>query len=192
MVGLGTSTSNVDLAMSTIYANNRELVDDDAPRFFFVGNGVQYPLIGDYPEAAEPPVHPDHDDRGTRHIPAGEAVLIEADDIPDHGERIWLKGLGCFQHTRDALQYTGDDISAVREEGVDVIHWVPAEANVPVRMRTMDGDVEGFAEPDFAETDVDDIVQFERVGFARVDKWREAPRKVERRSRETAETTARR
>jgi glutamyl-tRNA synthetase len=169
MVGLGTSTSNVDLAMSTIYANNREIVDDDAPRFFFVRDGVEYPLIGDYPEAAEPPVHPDHEERGTRHIPAGEAVLIETDDIPDHGERVWLKGLGCFQHTRDALQYTGDDISAVRDEGVDVIHWVPAEANVPVRMRTMDGDVEGYAEPDFAETDVDDIVQFERVGFARVD-----------------------
>lgn len=184
MVGLGTSTSNVDLAMSTIYANNRELVDDDAPRFFFVrdsvehgsagdrtssGNGVEYPLIGDYPETAEPPVHPDHEDRGTRHIPPGEAVLIETDDIPNHGERVWLKGLGCFQHTRDALQYTGDDISAVRKEGVDVIHWVPAEASIPVRMRTMDGDVEGRAEPDFAETDVDDVVQFERVGFARID-----------------------
>ncbi len=169
MVGLGTSTSNVDLAMSTIYANNRELVDDDAPRFFFVREGVEYPLIGDYPEAAEPPVHPDHEDRGTRHIPPGEAVLIEAEDIPDHGDRIWLKGLGCFQHTRDALQYTGDDIGAVREEGVDVIHWVPAEANVPVRMRTIEGDVEGFAEPDFAEAEVDDIVQFERVGFVRVD-----------------------
>ncbi|WP_435153335.1 glutamate--tRNA ligase [Haladaptatus sp. DFWS20] len=169
MVGLGTSTSNVDLAMSTIYANNRELVDDDAPRFFFVRDGVEYPLIGEHPETAEPPVHPDHEDRGTRTIPAGEAVLIESGDIPEHGDRIWLKGLGCFQHTRDALQYTGDDISAVRDDGVDVIHWVPAEENVPVRMRTMDGDVEGSAEPDFADTDVDEIVQFERVGFVRVD-----------------------
>ncbi|WP_458206329.1 glutamate--tRNA ligase [Haladaptatus sp. NG-SE-30] len=170
MAELGTSTSNVDLAMSTIYAKNRDLVDDEAPRFFFVRDGVEYPLIGDHPEVAEPPVHPDHEDRGTRHIPAGEAVRIESKDIPDHNERVWLKGLGCFRHTRDALQYTGDDISAVRDEGVDVIHWVPAEATVPVRMRTMDGDVDGHAEPDFAETDVDDVVQFERVGFARVDR----------------------
>ncbi|GAA0201591.1 glutamate--tRNA ligase [Haladaptatus pallidirubidus] len=169
MVGLGTSTSNVDLAMSTVYANNRELVDDDAPRFFFVRDGVEYTLIGEHPEIAEPAVHPDHEDRGTRTIPAGEAVRIESGDVPDHGDRIWLKGLGCFQHTRDALQYTGDDIGAVRDEGVDVIHWVPAEENVPVRMRTMDGDVKGYAEPDFTDADVDDIVQFERVGFVRVD-----------------------
>ncbi|WP_266076629.1 glutamate--tRNA ligase [Haladaptatus caseinilyticus] len=169
MVRLGTSTSNVDLAMSTIYANNRKLVDDDAPRFFFVRDGVEYPLIGEFPSVAEPPVHPDHEDRGTRTIPVDGAVRIESGDIPDHGDRIWLKGLGCFQHTRDALQYTGDDISAVRDDGVDVIHWVPAAENVTVRMRTMDGDDTGFAEPDFADTSVDDIVQFERVGFARVD-----------------------
>jgi glutamyl-tRNA synthetase len=170
MVELGTSTSNVDLAMSTVYAKNRDLVDDVAPRYFLVRDGVEYPLVGEHPEAAEPPVHPDHEDRGTRRIPAGDAVLIESGDIPDHGERVWLKGLGCFRHTRDALQYTGDDIDAVREEGVDVIHWVPAEENVPVRMRTMDGDVNGLAEPEFVETDADDVVQFERVGFARVDR----------------------
>jgi glutamyl-tRNA synthetase len=170
MVGLGTSTSNVDLAMSSVYASNRELVDDEAPRCFFVRDGVEYPLVGDHPEAAEPAVHPDHGDRGTRHVPAGEAVLVEPGDVPDHDDRVWLKGLGCFRHTRDALQYTGDDIDAVREENVPVVHWVSADANVPVRLRTVDGDVRGRAEPGFVEREPDDVVQFERVGFARVDR----------------------
>ncbi|MFC6904260.1 glutamate--tRNA ligase [Halalkalicoccus tibetensis] len=170
MVELGTSTSNVDLAMSSVYAKNRERVDDGATRRFLVRDGVEYPLTGDHPETAEPPVHPDHEDRGTRHIPAGEAALIEPVDVPDHGERVWLKGLGCFRHERDTLEYTGDDIEAVREGGVDVIHWVPADESVPVRLRTMDGDVEGRAEPGFVESEVDEVVQFERIGFARVDR----------------------
>ncbi|WP_338729265.1 glutamate--tRNA ligase [Haladaptatus sp. DJG-WS-42] len=168
MIQLGTSTSNVDLAMSSIYANNRALVDDQANRYFLVRDGQELPVVG-APEVGHPPLHPDHEDRGKRDIPVEGAVLIEADDVPANGERVWLKGLGLFQHTRDALEYLSNDLSAVREEGVDVIHWVSADASVPVTMRTMDGDVSGHAEPDFTETAVDDVIQFERIGFVRVD-----------------------
>ncbi|MDG5774975.1 glutamate--tRNA ligase [Haloarculaceae archaeon H-GB2-1] len=168
MVGLGTSTSNVDLAMSTIYANNRELIDDDTDRAFFVRDGVEKQVVGG-PESAAPPVHPNHEDRGTRDIPVTGTVLVEPDDVPPNGKRVWLKGYGCIRHTRDAFEYTGDDIDVVREEGVDVVHWVPGEQNVPLRLRTMTGDVEGHAEPGVADYDVGSMLQFVRVGFARID-----------------------
>ncbi|QCJ46559.1 glutamate--tRNA ligase [Haloprofundus sp. MHR1] len=168
MVGLGTSTSNVDLAMSTVYANNRALVDDEAPRYFFVRDGVELPLSGG-PDAGRPPIHPDHEERGRRTVPAGDAVLVEEGDLPNDGERVWLKGYGCVRSEGDALEYVGDDIDVVRDGGVDVVHWVPADENVSVTMRTMDGDVTGHAEPDFGDAAVDDVVQFERVGFVRVD-----------------------
>ncbi|WP_117595098.1 glutamate--tRNA ligase [Haloprofundus halophilus] len=168
MVGLGTSTSNVDLAMSTVYANNRALVDDEAPRYFFVRDGVELPLSGG-PDAGRPPIHPDHEERGRRTVPAGDAVLVEEGDLPNDGERVWLKGYGCVRFEGDALEYVGDDIDVVRDEGVDVVHWVPADENVSVTMRTMGGDVTGHAEPDFGDAAVDDVVQFERVGFVRVD-----------------------
>ena len=55
MVELGTSTSNVDLSMSAVYANNRELIDDGADRAFFVrdahagddavGPAVEKPIV---------------------------------------------------------------------------------------------------------------------------------------------------
>ncbi|WP_129116415.1 glutamate--tRNA ligase [Halegenticoccus tardaugens] len=168
MVDLGLSTSDVDLAMSSVYANNRDRVDDDANRYFLVRDGVELPVVGG-PDAGEPPLHPDHEERGRRRIPAPGAVRVEAEDLPPNGKRVWLKGYGCVRHTRDAFEYTGDDIDAVREGGVDVIHWVPAEGAIPVTMRTPDGDVTGRAEPDFADAEIDDVVQFERVGFARVD-----------------------
>ncbi|MDG5761101.1 glutamate--tRNA ligase [Natronococcus sp. A-GB1] len=169
MVGLGTSTSDVDLAMSSIYANNRDLIDEETDRRFLVRDGREVPLGGSPPGEANPPLHPNHEDRGVREIPAGDAVLLEPDDLPQREERIWLKGLGCFQYTRDTLQYTGEDIDVVREGDVDVVHWVPAAESVPVRMRTMDGDVSGRAEPEVAALEPDEMVQFERVGFARID-----------------------
>jgi len=168
MIELGTSTSNVELSMSAVYATNRDLIDDDANRYFFVRDGVETPLDGG-PDAGHPPLHPDHEERGRRDVPAGDAVLVEPADVPADGERVWLKGLGCVRHVDGRFEYVGDDIAAVREEGVPVVHWAPADG-LPVRMRTMDGDVTGVAEPAFADAAVDDVVQFERMGFVRVDR----------------------
>ncbi len=181
MVDLGTSTSNVDLSMSTVYANNRDLVDDETDRRFLVREGfeprgdaeesydaVSIPVEGG-PDRAEPPIHPDHEDRGRRDIPVDGAVLVETGDLPPEGERVWLKGYGCVRYEEDGFTYTDDDIEVVRSGAVDVVHWVPAEGTVQVRMRTMDGDVLGRAEPGFADYEEDDLVQFERVGFVRID-----------------------
>jgi glutamyl-tRNA synthetase len=175
MIQLGMSTSNVDLALSSIYAENRELIDDETDRAFMVrddpehgGGAVEKQVIGG-PETADPPVHPDYEDRGRRSIPVGSAILIESADVPQRGERVWLKGLGCVRHTRDAFQYTGDDLAVTRDEDVDFAHWAPADTNVSLQLRTMDGDMEGVAEPGVREYDVGDLLQFERVGFARLD-----------------------
>jgi glutamyl-tRNA synthetase len=168
MVELGTSTSNVDLSMSSVYANNRDIVDDESDRYFLVRDGERLPLSGG-PEAGHPPLHPDHEERGTRTVPAGDAVLLESGDVPAVGERVWLKGYGAVERTGSGLSYTDDDIEVVRSGDVDVVHWVPADSSVPVRMRTIDGDVIGRAEPAFGDVPVDELVQFERVGFARVD-----------------------
>ncbi|GAA0655376.1 glutamate--tRNA ligase [Salarchaeum japonicum] len=168
MVELGTSTSDVDLAMSSVYANNRDRIDDESPRCFFVSDGVELPISGG-PDSAHPPVHPEHEERGERDIPVGDAVLVEEDDLPEPGEKLWLKGYGPVAYDGDALTVTDDDIDLVREQDVDVVQWVPADESVPVRMRTPDGDVSGRAEPGLAEYDADQTLQFVRVGFVRVD-----------------------
>ncbi|AKU08729.1 glutamate--tRNA ligase [Haloferax gibbonsii] len=167
MVGLGTSTSNVDLSMSTVYANNRDLVDDETDRYFLVRDGEGFAVEGG-PDSAHPPLHPSFEERGTRDIPVGDSVLLESGDVPAEGERVWLKGFGAVRREGDSLVATGDDLDVVREGDVAVIHWAPTDG-VPVRMRTMDGDVTGVAEPDFGDVPEDELVQFERVGFVRVD-----------------------
>ncbi|MFB6281455.1 MAG: glutamate--tRNA ligase [Haloferacaceae archaeon] len=174
MVGLGTSTSNVELSMSSVYAANRDRVDDEADRYFLVRDGERFPVAGG-PDAGEPPRHPDHEERGRRTVPVGDAVLLEPDDVPGEGERTWLKGYGAVRRTGDELAWTGEDIGVVRDEGVPVVHWVPAGASLPTRLRTPDGDVRGRAEPAVADAAADEVVQFERVGFARVDEAGERP-----------------
>ena len=179
LIALGTSTSNVDLSMSSIYAANRDLVDDESDRYFLVRNsgteGAQYEYdvrefaVEGGPDVGHPPRHPDDEERGRRTIPVRRGVVIENPDVPGEGDRVWLKGYACVRREGDSLVATDDDIDVVRDGDVDVVHWAPAEGGVDVTMRTPDGDVTGVAEPDFAETDADDVVQFERIGFVRVD-----------------------
>ncbi len=172
MTELGVSTSDVELSMSSIYAENRERVDPEANRYFFVRDGHRLPLAGDVPDHAHPPRHPEEESRGDRDLAVGDAVLLESGDVPAREERVWLKGLGCLRHTRDALAWTGDDISAVRDEGVPVVHWVPAEGGVDVTVRAPDGTFSGVAEAGLREAEVDTVVQFERVAFVRIDDHR--------------------
>ena len=176
MTELGMSTSDVDLAMSSVYANNRDRVDDEADRYFLVRDreddpAVELPVVdGDAPtpDAGYPPRHPDHPDRGDRTIPA-ERVVVESSDLPPAGGRVWLKGFGCVRYDGDALAYLDADIDVVREGDVDVVHWVPADGSLRTLLRTVEGDVRGYAEPEVAGADADTVVQFERVGFARLD-----------------------
>ena len=199
MTGLGMSTSDVDLAMSSVYANNRDLVDDSADRYFLVRDreddpAVELPIAdaadAPAPAAGHPPVHPDHPDRGDRTVPAGR-VRLESSDLPPAGERVWLKGYGCVRYEPDGtapdgsagvddedtgtLAYVDADIDVVREGGVDVVHWVPAAESVETLLRTLDGDVRGYTEPAVADAPIDTVVQFERIGFARLDAFDPAP-----------------
>ncbi|QAU13632.1 glutamate--tRNA ligase [Halorubrum sp. BOL3-1] len=176
MTELGMSTSDVDLAMSSVYANNRDLVDDDANRYFFVRDhddapAAELPVVdGDAtaPDAGHPPLHPDHGDRGDREVPAGR-VVVESPDLPVEGGRVWLKGYGCVRYEGDKLVFLDADIDVVRDGDVDVVHWAPADEGLETLLRTVTGDVRGIAEPALAGVDPDTVVQFVRVGFARTD-----------------------
>ncbi len=169
LAALGTSTSNVDLSMSAVYAENRDRVDDRADRRFLVREPAVGLPVTDGPTTGEPPLHPDHEDRGRRSIPVEGRVRLEENDLPEAGDRVWLKGYGPVRRESDRLVYTDDDIEVVRSGDVPVVHWVPDDGARSVLLRTPDGDVTGHAEPGLGAYAVDDLVQFERVGFARVD-----------------------
>jgi hypothetical protein len=157
-------------------AIEREGLDDEAERRFLVRDRADEPAVecsivdGDAPApaAGQPPIHPDYPDRGTRTVPAGR-VYLESSDLPPVGERVWLKGYGCVRRDEDELVFVDADIEVVREGDVDVVHWVPVTESLETCLRTLEGDITGYAEPGIADTPVDTVVQFERVGFARLD-----------------------
>ena len=168
MVELGTSTSSAELSMSWIYSNNRERIDEGADRLFFVRDGQQFE-VEHAPDEVEVPVHPDHPDRGSRTLSVTDGVLLEPADIPEGDDRVWLKGIGCVRQDGPRLEMTDDDIEVVRSGEVDVVHWVPAGDPQAVELRRPTGTETGVAEAGVSDIEPDRVVQFERIGFARID-----------------------
>jgi len=69
---------------------------------------------------------------------------------------------------RFALEYAGDSLDEARAEHAQIVQWLPEDMAVPCMLHTPDGIIEGVCEPD-VRTEADAVVQFERVGFARID-----------------------
>lgn len=173
LLELGVSESDIEFSMEHVYSANRGLVDDSSNRYFFVRDPVRVE-VEDAPETlAHPPLHPD-EDRGEREVHVEDALFLEPNDLPEVGEKLRLKSLYNVEvASRDppVVRHVGNDLSLVREGDASVVHWMSAleDETVEATLRTPNGDEEGVVEA-AARDETGNVVQFERVGFARIEK----------------------
>lgn len=168
MTELGISSTNVQLSLDTLYAKNSEIVDDSANRYFFVKDPIEISL-SDNPDVGRPPRHPEFEDRGKRDIKVGSTVKIESSDVPELGNKVWLKGYGpIIREGEREFRYTDEGIDLVRNGGVPVIHWV-GQDHVDTTVRKRNEEISGVAESNLTEEDEGKVVQFERFGFVRLE-----------------------
>ncbi|UCE05145.1 MAG: glutamate--tRNA ligase, partial [bacterium] len=79
-----------------------------------------------------------------------------------------LKDLGNIKIiSQDQAEYIGDDLSILKE-GAKIIHWLGYDT-IPTKLYMPDGsEKEGICER-ILEKDIGRVVQFERLGFARIE-----------------------
>ncbi|MBN2110795.1 MAG: glutamate--tRNA ligase [Methanosarcinaceae archaeon] len=171
MIDMGVGETDISISLDTLYAENRKIIDPKANRYFFVWDPVHIEIKGREHCIATPPLHPT-EDRGNREIEAGPQLYICREDADKltAGSKIRLKELCNIEITSlEPLQasYLDDSIGSVKKEKVKIIHWAPADG-IPVTVLSPDGEFRGIGEKQIA-TELDNVVQFERFGFCRVD-----------------------
>ena len=114
------------------------------------------------------PIHPDHLERGYRDLQITQSIFIDSSDIPKAEETVYLKGIGSAIYTRDSFEFIGSDFSESQSQSNPIIHWLPID-NRKMCLKTTEGDVQGIVESNIIKYASGDIVQFERVGFAKLD-----------------------
>jgi glutamyl-tRNA synthetase len=68
-----------------------------------------------------------------------------------------------------AFSYCGDSLADARAAKAHIIQWLPAQSSVRCTLVTQEGIMSGSCEP-LVKNEPGRVVQFERVGFAKIDR----------------------
>jgi glutamyl-tRNA synthetase len=185
MIDVGPKTADVTLSWENLYAYNRKILDPISDRYFFVSEPVKL-SVRSVPKVfcAKLPLHPDQPERGHREYtvsPKGEdrAVFFwiarKDADAAESGMMIRLMELFNVQIkgiTAGGLEasFASEAYQNAREAKARLIQWIVTDESVPCKVVMPDASVnEGVAESACKNLKPDDVVQFERFGFVRMD-----------------------
>ena len=170
---IGIGETDISFSWENLYAKNRDIVDPIANRYSFVPDPVLLE-IADAPcgFVAQAMLHPNDASRGYRNLPFDGSVFIPKADLAC-GSMIRLKDLFNIRlgEDKDCLTATfaGKSLDEARKAKAPIIQWLPPEHTIPCVLHRPDGDLKGYCEPMVA-LDAGKVVQFERIGFVRIEK----------------------
>ncbi|MEG3224000.1 MAG: glutamate--tRNA ligase [Methanobacteriales archaeon Met13] len=170
---IGVKIADSTVSWKKIYGLNRNHLEE-VNRYFFTYPAQHIPIEG-VPEEAqrvvERPLHPDHPERGMRKLSFdGKVYISSRDRSPDPEKVLRLMDAVNITFRNDKAIYHSTSFQEARRVKATAIQWVPAQKKNMVEMVMPDATiVRGYAEPDTYSQKVGDVVQFERVGFARLD-----------------------
>jgi glutamyl-tRNA synthetase len=183
MIQVGPKPINATLSWAHIASVNRGLIEPRANRYFFVRDPIPLRVSGlDHEYTARLPFHPDYPERGTRDHTVkperGQASFkISQDDAKNLMEDGIIRLMGLFnarimKTTPEFVHasYHSKGHQEARDVNASFIHWLPENAGIEAEVVMPDASTaRGIAEEYCTDLKVDDMIQFERFGFARVD-----------------------
>lgn len=174
MKDLGISETDVSISLENLFSENRKIMDSKANRYFFVEDPAEL-IVKKAPEkTVKIPLHPSFPDRGYREFKlradkSGDMRLfISAGDKSKltPGQKLRLMNLFNIEITGIEDKITAKYLEEERRD-VHKIQWIYDHIKAEVIMP--DRTAKGLCEPSCINLEVDDIIQFERFGFARLD-----------------------
>jgi glutamyl-tRNA synthetase len=184
IIDVGPKTADVVLSWENLYAHNRKIIDPKANRYFFVHNPRML-RVKNVPKTFTTKIHlhPDQAERGFRLFEIrpekGEASFwVSSDDmnIMVEDKTIRLMELFNFQVEKVGKElieavFHSESYEEAKKVGAPLIHWIPTGTGVPCEVAMPDASVaSGIAEDSCKNLRPDEIIQFERFGFVRVDR----------------------
>ena len=173
MKEIGIKMNDSAISWKKIYGLNRNIIEDKVNRYFFVANPIKIQIKGEYPELnVEIPLHPDYPEKGNRQLKFNGEVYIPEKD--NNNGTVRLMDAVNIKIENNNYEYLSESFEEAKEAKAKIIHWIPSKETIPVEIIMPDATItKGLAEKDTNNIKEGEIVQFERFGFAKLDKKEE-------------------
>lgn len=184
----GISKVESTVPFSLVESENRKVIDPIAKRFFFVPDPVKLKVSDAPDKAIHIPLHPKNTELGTRTIQPKQPLFISQSDVNQFNSSTVFRLKDLYNVSVDHIEedeifgsYAGDKLipDSLKIQWVPK-HYVPLSVFIPdVLMKNGQFNpdsmkkIQGFAEPAVASLQSDEIIQFERFGFVRIEKKNE-------------------
>jgi glutamyl-tRNA synthetase len=172
VLAIGIGDTDISFSWDNLYAENKKIVDPVANRYFFVPDPMIVTIAGAPHHTAHAMLHPGDAARGTRTLIFNGSVALPIRDITHDTAMIRLKDLFnvkiSWKGNTPSFSYAGDSLAEARSAKAHIIQWLPADGLLPCTLLTPEGEITGACEPQ-VPNELGKVVQFERVGFARID-----------------------
>ena len=182
MLHVGPKPVNVSISWDNFSSTNRKLIEPTSNRYSFVHDPVKLKIINvTAPIEVKLPVHPDYPERGTRDFklsPTDGSVelWVSSNDVKKmkKGKLVRLMGVANIRVTKKSegvlAEFDSLDYHIAREEKAPFINWLPFDGVVEARVIMSDASVAiGLAEESVRGLKTDEMFQFERFGYCRVE-----------------------
>lgn len=165
ILDFGMSMTDIEVPPSKLYAKNREIIDPIANRYYFVPDPVEVRLEGEFDmEQTGIRKHPDHPGRGERKLATKSVVYLPKKDWKkNQGEEVRLTNFCNIE-----LEGKIGKITGFENKDISKIQWLCEGLDTTVELP--DGSFDhGLGEKNLEKVKEEEIVQFERYGFVKIE-----------------------
>lgn len=161
---IGLSKSDINVSLDTLAAFNREIIDKESNRYFFIENPKKIKINKSPKLTVKIELHPDFPKKGFRTFKTEDTFYIE--DNLEKNKDYRLMHLFNFKNN----EFHSIDLN--KELNAKLIHWLPDSKDLVNVEIIMDNAIiiKGLAEPLINKVKINQIVQFQRKFFAKLDK----------------------